>query len=638
MDGRSKRTEEEPCDGRVSDRQLLARFVDHHDEDAFARLVARYCGLVLGVCRRTLRDEHSAEDAFQATFLVLARRASRVRNRSSLAGWLYAVAYRTALRAKTKRHRRREQALREDMTATDDILARVTSRYEQQLLDEELDRLPAKYRQPLVLRYLMGKSNHEVARELGLRLGVVEGRLKRGKDRLRLNLAKRGIGVGVVLAAIGASSTAVEAATTDSLLAATVQAAAAFGSGAQPTGNLARNAVRLAEQELAMTTSTVAVTTSGIAAALVIAGLTLGLAGEADQSAHAQQPEIAASAAIDSSAAPSAEEGHVPIQLAAAEKRGAKPRRQSPEPSHEEKIEEALREPTSLEFLETPLEDVMDTIEDMHEFQILIDQRALDDVGIPSDTPITFGLRGVSLQSGLNLILRELDLTWVIRHEVLLITTPEEAEMMLVAKVYDVGDLVTCQDKSGELWADYDSLIEVITKTIDPASWEDVGGAGSVTAAPFRGAEMLVIAQTSKIHQEIDQLLEQLRSVAQEKGSDEPPTREKPEGSTAYGMSGDKGEAGAGMTMYEEEAGAGMEDYEDMGEYEDLLGAGMSGPGAARQPAAQSPIGAKTPPSDDDPEGPFAGPAEDTAPSSNTPKRSRRERREGEAMEMMSSP
>jgi hypothetical protein len=519
------------------------------------------------------------------------------------------------------------------MTATDDILARVTSRYEQQLLDEELGRLPAKYRQPLVLRYLMGKSNNEVARELGLRLGVVEGRLKRGKDRLRLNLAKRGIGVAVVLAAIGASSTAVEAATTDSLLAVTVQAAAAFGSGAPPTGNLTRNAVRLAEQELAMTTSTVAVTTSGIAAALVVAGLTLGLAGETDQSAHAQQPEIAASAAFDSSGAPSAEGEHVPFQLAAAEKRAAKPRRQGPSPSREEKIEEALREPTELEFLETPLQDVVDTLEDHHKIQILIDQRALDEIGIPSDTPITFSLTGVSLQSGLNLILRPLDLTWTIRDEVLLITTPEEAENMLVPKVYDVDDLVTCQDESGELWADYDSLIEVITTTIEFDTWSDVGGAGSITPAPFRGAKMLVIAQTYEVHQQIDQLLDQLRTIAQEKGSDEPPTREKPEKGAAYGMSGHKGEAGAGMTTFEEEVGAGMEDYED------LLGAGMMGPGAARQPAAQSPIGAKTPPSDDDPERTLASPADQSAPSSlSEPKRSRRKRREGEAMEMMSSP
>ena len=146
-------------------------------------LVARHAALVLGVCRRTLGDEHRAEDAFQAVFLVLARRASQIRKRSSLAGWLYAVAYRTAQRSKAKRRGRREQALRDEMPDTDDLLAGISSRYEQQLLDEELHRLGEKYREPLVLRYLMGKSNRQVAAALGLTLGVVEGRLKQGKDR-----------------------------------------------------------------------------------------------------------------------------------------------------------------------------------------------------------------------------------------------------------------------------------------------------------------------------------------------------------------------------------------------------------------------------------------------------------------------
>ena len=210
MNGRSKRTGEETRDGPDSDRQLLARFVDHDDEDAFARLVSRYCGLVMGVCRRTLGDEHSAEDAFQATFLVLARRASQIRARASLAGWLYAVAHRTARRAGAKRHRRREEALRDDMTATDDILAQVITRHEQQLLDEEISRLPPKYREPLVFRYLLGKSNREIAGELGVSLGVVEGRLKRAKDRLRLRLVRRGISVSAVLAAVGARVWSIE--------------------------------------------------------------------------------------------------------------------------------------------------------------------------------------------------------------------------------------------------------------------------------------------------------------------------------------------------------------------------------------------------------------------------------------------
>ena len=236
MNRRPQRTDEESNDGLVTDRQLLRQFVKHNDERAFTELVFRYGGLVLDICRRILRDEHSAEDAFQATFLVLARRASQIRNRSSLAAWLYAVAYRTACRANAERQRRREEELRGNMMAADDILAQVTSRYEQQLLDEELNSLPAKYRESLVLRYLLGKSNKQVADELGLRVGVVEGRIKRGKDRLRLRLMKRGVSLVPALAAIHVSSAAVKAATTDSLVATTVQAAAAFRGGGGSNG------------------------------------------------------------------------------------------------------------------------------------------------------------------------------------------------------------------------------------------------------------------------------------------------------------------------------------------------------------------------------------------------------------------
>ena len=266
MNTRSMRSGTEAHGGRATDRQLLSQFVDHHDDAAFAELVSRYSSLVMGLCRRTLRDEHGAEDAFQATFLVLARRASHIRKRSSLAGWLYAVAYRTALRTAAQRQRRREQVLLDEMTDPYDVLAQVTSRYEQQLLDEELLRLSAKYREPLVLRYLMGKSNRQVAAELGLTEHVVEGRLKRGRDRLRLRLARRGIGAAVALATVGASTAVTEA--SDLLFAATVQSAVAFRAGARPVHNSSHDAIRLAEQELAMKTSLVTAATCGAASAL----------------------------------------------------------------------------------------------------------------------------------------------------------------------------------------------------------------------------------------------------------------------------------------------------------------------------------------------------------------------------------
>ena len=307
-------------DDPTPDCDLLGRFVDHNDQDAFAQLVSRYRGLVLGVCRRAVHDEHIAEDAFQATFLVLAKRASRIRNRSSLGGWLYAVAHRTAKRAGANHHLRREQTLEDGMTAADNVFAELTSRHERQLLDEELNRLSAKYREPLVLRYLMGKSNRQVAVELGLSVGVVQGRLKSGKDELRRCLVKRGIALSTVLAAVGISTRTLEAATTDSLVSATVQAANAFRGGVQPGGNYSQEAIRLAQQELAMKSFQIASITASVAVALVIAGFSLAWSSDAaQQPAPTHSPRIAAVMPAYLAASGRIPDSAVPVQLAMAQ-------------------------------------------------------------------------------------------------------------------------------------------------------------------------------------------------------------------------------------------------------------------------------------------------------------------------------
>lgn len=546
MRKRSNRDGTEAGDNGVTDCQLLEQFVAHNDDNAFAELVARHARLVLGVCRRTLGDEHSADDAFQAVFLVLARRASYIRNRSSLAGWLYAVAYRTALRGRAKQRGRREQALQDEMPDNDDLLARISSRYEQQLLDEELQRLSEKYREPLVLRYLMGKSNRQVAAELGLTLGVVEGRLKRGKDRLRLGLAKRGIGLVVALTTACSATGELQAA--ESLIATTVARAAAFRAGTQPLGHESHDAIHLVEQELAMKTSTLAITTSGAVVALITAGLTLAWASDVGQQpaqAGAGVPKIATTASA------SAEETTAVFELA--KNLEGESIRPDSRLAATERIERVLREPATLEFDETALTDAAKAVEETHGIRVVIDSVALEADGLDPTSTVHFDLSGLSLQSGLYHMLRPLQLTWTIQDEVLLITTLLEAETMLTTKVYDVAGLVTCRDKSGTYWADYDALIEVITTSVEPHMWDEVGGDGSITAAPFAGAEMLAISTTYEVHQKVDQLFEQLRSIANKKGNGQPPVREKPSGPATMGGMGmtSSGEGAVGRAISE---------------------------------------------------------------------------------------
>lgn len=185
----------------VTDSELLERFLTRRDEAAFELLVRRHGALVYGICRRLLGNVHDVEDAFQATFLVLTRKASSIGKRDSISSWLYKVAYRIALRA---RKRKAKQVNREKFLAELDVPERGPDfsnnsdwRELQPVLDAEINRLPEKYRAVLVLCYLEGKTNEAAAQELGCPKGTVLSRLARGRDRLRNRLQQRGITLSI---------------------------------------------------------------------------------------------------------------------------------------------------------------------------------------------------------------------------------------------------------------------------------------------------------------------------------------------------------------------------------------------------------------------------------------------------------
>jgi RNA polymerase sigma-70 factor (ECF subfamily) len=175
----------------LTDGELLKRFVERHEEAAFAVLVRRHGPMVLSVCRRVLRHSHDAEDAFQATFLVLAEKADRLSRPDLLANWLYGVAYRTALHARQRSARRSEREREAAKMIAPSSEPQGEPEELQRILDEELHRLPQKYRAPLVLCYLEGKTNEEAARVLGWPSGSMSYRLARGRDLLRQRLQSR---------------------------------------------------------------------------------------------------------------------------------------------------------------------------------------------------------------------------------------------------------------------------------------------------------------------------------------------------------------------------------------------------------------------------------------------------------------
>jgi RNA polymerase sigma-70 factor (ECF subfamily) len=185
--------------GLLSDGQLLDRFVERRDASAFEAIVERYGPLVWGVCRRVLRNHHDTEDAFQAAFLVLARKAASVMPREKLRNWLYGVAFQTAMNAKKARAKRR---IREhpawDMTEPE--AEAVAHEHAEELLsrlDREVGRLPEKYRAPIILCELEGKTHRQAAEQLGWPVGTVSGRLSRAKAVLASRLSRPGTPLSV---------------------------------------------------------------------------------------------------------------------------------------------------------------------------------------------------------------------------------------------------------------------------------------------------------------------------------------------------------------------------------------------------------------------------------------------------------
>jgi RNA polymerase sigma factor (sigma-70 family) len=228
----------------LSDENLLEQFLNGEESDsqkAFGTLVERHGPMVLGICRHVLSQHQDAEDAFQATFLVLAQKAASIRNRRVLAGWLHEVAHRIAVKARTSVVRRRtleRQGVAMSPPAVELNYQDQTAAWNElrPVLHAEVEGLPERYRIPVILSYLEGKTNEEVAALLRWPVGTVKGRLSRARDLLRSRLMRRGLTLSAafLMTALSQSTVFAEVVPTE-LVKRTVRLAGRFGPrGASP--------------------------------------------------------------------------------------------------------------------------------------------------------------------------------------------------------------------------------------------------------------------------------------------------------------------------------------------------------------------------------------------------------------------
>jgi RNA polymerase sigma factor (sigma-70 family) len=281
----------------LTDGRLLQAYLSRRDEAALAALVRRHGPMVWGVCRRVLHNHHDAEDAFQATFLVLVCKAASIASPALLANWLYGVAHQTALKARAtaaKRGARERQVTRmpEPATAEEGLWKDL-----QPLLDQELSRLPDKYRVAIVLCDLEGKTRKEAARQLGVPEGTLAARLARGRVMLAKRLTRHGLAVsGGALGAALAENVA-SAGVPASVVSSTIKATTLFAAGqAAATGAVSAKVAALMEgvlKGMLLTKLKIAVAAFVVIAALGtgVSALTRETLAAGPKSASASQDE-----------------------------------------------------------------------------------------------------------------------------------------------------------------------------------------------------------------------------------------------------------------------------------------------------------------------------------------------------------
>jgi RNA polymerase sigma factor (sigma-70 family) len=494
----------------IPDGELLARFVERGDEAAFEALMIRHGPMILGVCRQLLHDPNDAADAFQATLLILVRKAGSVRVGDTLGPWFYGVAYRVAVRARTvasRRHEREQAGRLERVPAPErrDDTAELS-----RLLHDELNRLPGRLRAPIVLCHLEGLTHPQAAQQLGCPVGTVCSRLARGRAMLRTRLERRGLDGSTLLATWPfTGSTPVPTVLMDATLKAVMARGAALAVSA-PVVALTKGVL----MSLLTTKLKVAAT------AVVCTGLLAAAAGTA---VHAYQAP-GSPAAKTAPGAVAAEPTRAGVGLE---------KRTNPK---DLAILEKLKESVSLNLERRPLGEAIESLHEQTGLNIVLNP-AIATALSASHSLVTLIAERIRVDSALNSLLGPLHLTYKVEDGRVVIEGPPvpfpEQAPKTIAKTYYVGDLISPPLKPGAdgrlvppARVDMKPVIDLITSSVAPGTWRTMDDQGKDVAPPgpndgkvvgsikpFDLSLSLIVSHTGEVHKQVANFLRQLRRI-----------------------------------------------------------------------------------------------------------------------------
>ncbi len=536
-----------------SDSELLELFVESGNRQSIETLIRRYSSMVASVCRCTVADPASAEDAFQATFLVLLKSAKKIQRRGSVAAWLHGVAYRTASRLRKKRllnvsHESPDELIAHNPTETDPIVT-LARQMELEALDQELQKLPVRLRDVLVEHYLLGYSAPQIADRMELSVSAVEGRIRRGRHALRHVLARRGISLSVLVVASTWFQQHVQASAASNWTSTFLDAYLPNGAPAHDF-SISSDISSLVSGELGMFGATTSKGLLAVVVMLLIGGLisfraigvesgepgddALGTASVLDLKTLPEElPQVVAQVAI-APAVQSAVPAGIPSMGPAAQpivnngaievaNKSALPPAK-PEPivwtspelnpptwldastnaEAAEKVRASLNLETDVDYDGQPLLQVVESLSDVLGVEIYLDEAELQNAGVKIDQTITLRTHS-SVREVLRRMMMQIEdteLGYIVRESGIEITTVEAVDADLHTRYYDLSYVLPNSENA-------ESVMRAISQQIQPDKWSEAGGTWAMSLV----GSMLIVSCPDPAHFRIESMLSKLAAM-----------------------------------------------------------------------------------------------------------------------------